>query len=204
MRYSWLLGLNVMLFPTMALGEPLPDADLDPAEQVAMLCDGGRERLAIRSLGDHDDEDVTYPQRILVRMANFVGLERGQYRTYRTRSYKCGPYDVRFSGDALNSNIQGELGAEPAFLSVAIARGKASILSSTRLLVCESGEGSARWGQCPQSYASRINLDREAGQTIVKVDSDQIAPVPDAELVRTSTCNRVPDTPDAPLSACSR
>ena len=81
-----LAGIMLAVLPSVAAAAPLPDADLDPAEQVVLLCDAGQARLQVRALGDHDDGDSTYAERKLIRVADFVGLTRGQYRSYKTRS----------------------------------------------------------------------------------------------------------------------
>jgi hypothetical protein len=202
-----MMSLGVAMLPAEAIAGYLPrdelaDADLDPAERVLLLCDAKSGRLHVRAVGDHDDDDRTYPTRTLVQVADLVGMSQGQYRRFKSMSYRCGRYRIRFSGDALNPNIQGELGAEPAFLSVAITRGKNVILPSTRLTICQSGEQSSRWGRCPDDYATRVSVLHGAGVSMVSVSSGRISDGPDAEMVTKVRCTKVPDAHVIASVAC--
>lgn len=197
-------GIALASLSNDVFAAPRPDADLAPAEQVMLLCDADKGRLHIRALGDHDDADATYPARTLIQVADFFGLSSGQYRLYKKRSYQCGAYRVEFSGDALNSNIQGELGAEPAFLSVSIYHDHTSILAPTRLVTCQSGDPSSRRGQCPADYATRLDIRHAAGQSHISVSAVQIADELDAEFVTTVRSSVVPDRSLPGEIACAK
>ena len=126
--------------------------------------------MSIRFKADRTTLDRSYPIRRLIRIDGLVPLFPNHYgemafRGRLVRYEQCGPYRVEFQGDALNSSVQGELGAYEPFLSVRILADNLTLFPADartriRLFKCET-DTSRRWGDCPSDYATRLDAAYE-------------------------------------------
>lgn len=170
---------------TAPVPPPAPPAApaADPAREAAfdrftddgkavLLCDPKRSRLSIRSGSKQASLAPDYPNRreidpddLVEFLPSDVGEE--QFRRALVRYERCGPLVVKLSGDFLNRNIQGEMGAFAPFVAVEVSHGKrrlypASGKDPVRLTECDVEI--RRWLDCPERYAVRIDLDHVPGR----------------------------------------
>lgn len=167
-----------MLLPLVLAGvDPAPRFDpvVDDGRMV-VLCDPDRFRLSVRASADAASLDRGYPERRLIDPAALIEMlpqENGSMdlRGYLVRYERCGPYTVRFEGDAYNANVQGESGAYDSFAKVSVIWGRQVIYpaegqpEATRLTACDRSLSRAQ--PCPTGYAVRIDgwYDAKAGVT---------------------------------------
>jgi hypothetical protein len=140
------------------------DRTVDDARLV-LLCDPQRFRLSIRSAADRASIDESYPRRLVVDPNALVAMfpdENGtlRYRYSLVRHESCGPFVVTLTGDFLNSNVDGEMGALPPFASVHVTADNRWIYpdrpKAIRLTECDTAVW--RWEDCPAGYAVRVDF----------------------------------------------
>jgi hypothetical protein len=136
---------------------------------IAILCDPGSFKFSIHANASKATIDRSYPERWLVKKDELYESYPEYYGEkligeFRRKIETCGPYRLRFQGDALNSYAGGEMGAEPNFANVSIAAGRNWIFpirqlesgqAFVKLFQCAVGEG--RQSDCPDSYATQID-----------------------------------------------
>ncbi|NIJ64156.1 hypothetical protein FHR20_001087 [Sphingomonas leidyi] len=143
---------------------------------AAILCDPGTFRLSIRA-ADGDSLDRSYPRRATVAAEALIqplpnhGGDM-QYRGALTRYFQCGPYSIRLTGGFYNANVEGQLGAYPAFPIVQVFADNRMIAPNDRrqgiaIGACERDNRLAP--ECPGDWAVRIDIAYDARREKVAV-----------------------------------
>jgi hypothetical protein len=141
---------------------------------IAILCDPVNFKFSIHASADKTSLNRGYPERWLIKKDNlteyypeFTGEKL--VREFLRKVETCGPYRLRFEGDALNGYAGGEMGAEDTFANVTVAADRNWILpvrqlssgeSAIRLFHCAIGGG--RQSDCPDSFATQIDGEYDA------------------------------------------
>jgi len=155
-----------------------------PGEEapVAILCDPVKFRLSIR-LADADSLDRSYPARMTIDpetlsqpVPNYTG--EMQYRGRLIRYVQCGPYSIRLTGDFYNANVQGELGAYPAFATVEVFAFNSMLIPNdgrSPVAIGECKRDNRRAPDCPANWAARLDLDYAARREKVVVHEQAVS-----------------------------
>ena len=149
---------------------------------IAILCDPDHFRLSIR-VADEESLDRSYPQRMVLdpealvqALPNYAGDM--QYRGALTRYLQCGPYSVRLKGDFYNANVEGELGAYPAFVTVQVFGDNRMIVpgdSRGEIAIGACERDSHRGPTCPDSWATRLDLAYDSAREKVLAREDSVS-----------------------------
>lgn len=155
----------------MQLGSLLTEADDLSQQGIAIMCDPTKFRFSIRADANMADLDPSYPIVKIVSLRELFFNEglpgwTGQIEIMApiVRYERCGPYTFKLSGDAYNTNMQGESGAYGPFASVSVLRGNGLLYPTdggvVRFTVCDRSLPRAR--PCPDGYAIRLDARYDA------------------------------------------
>jgi hypothetical protein len=141
---------------------------------IAILCDPANFKFSIHASADKTSLNRRFPERWLISkddLTEYYPEFTGQklVREFLRKVETCGPYRLRFEGDALNSYAGGEMGAEDTFANVTVAADRNWVLPvrqlssgerAIRLFHCAVGGG--RQSDCPDSFATQIDGEYDA------------------------------------------
>lgn len=167
-----LSGFAPLLF--LLAGKPPPRDSGDPPKIVAVLCDPASSRLSVRTGAEAQIPGSRYAVRWFMNVDDLIvhfsgDGGNGHYQAGLLQLAICGRFVIELSGDFLNPNLDGEMGAIDPFAALSVTVYNPTTVNNLRLypagtrrwairLAPCDRDPHSRWGDCPEGWAVRVDL----------------------------------------------